>query len=163
MSNKKLTHVTESGAARMVNISDKNTTSRTAVASARVIISNALLKALKENSLAKGDAFAVARIAGIMAAKKTDQLIPLCHTLPLASIDIDIQLQDNPPLVQITTIAKSDYKTGVEMEALTAAGIAALTIYDMGKSIDKCIVIEKIQLESKTGGKSGDWSRQVEN
>jgi cyclic pyranopterin monophosphate synthase len=161
MSNKKLTHVTETGAARMVDISDKKITERTAVASARVLISNALLKALKENSLAKGDALAVARVAGIMAAKKTDQLIPLCHTLPLSSIEIDIKLKDTPPSVLITTTAKSDYKTGVEMEALTAASVAALTIYDMGKSIDKGIVIEKVQLESKRGGKSGDWIRKA--
>ena len=157
MSEKKMTHVTETGAARMVDISDKNTTDRAAVASARVLISSILLKALKENSLAKGDALAVARIAGIMSAKKTDQLIPLCHTLPLSSIDVDIQLEENPPAVEITATAKTSYKTGVEMEALTAASVAALTIYDMGKSIDKGIIVEHIRLESKHGGRSGDW------
>jgi cyclic pyranopterin phosphate synthase len=161
MSTKKMTHVTESGAARMVDISDKKATTRTAVASACVLISDELLTALKENTLAKGDALAVARIAGIMAAKKTDQLIPLCHTLPLSSIDIDIQLNENQPSVLITTTAKSNYKTGVEMEALTAASVAALTIYDMGKSIDKGIIIEQVRLESKTGGKSGDWTRKA--
>ncbi len=161
MSEKKMTHLTESGAARMVDISGKENSDRTAVASARVLISSVLLKALKDNSLAKGDALSVARIAGIMAAKKTDQLIPLCHTLPLSSIDVDIQLEENPPAVKIITTAKTSYKTGVEMEALTAAGVAALTIYDMGKSIDKGIVIEQIRLESKQGGKSGDWFREV--
>lgn len=161
MSEKKMTHLTKSGAARMVDISNKEKTDRTAVASARVVISNNLLKALKENSLAKGDALSTARIAGIMAAKKTDQLIPLCHTLPLSSVDIDIQLEENPPAVKIVTTAKTSYKTGVEMEALTAAGVAALTIYDMGKSIDKGIVIEHIRLESKQGGKSGNWFREA--
>ena len=160
MSEKKMTHVTESGAARMVDISGKEKTDRTAVASARVVISNDLLKALKENSLAKGDALAVARIAGIMAAKKTDHLIPLCHTLPLSSIDIDIHLEENPPAVKIITTAKTGYKTGVEMEALTAASVAALAIYDMGKSIDKGIIIEQVRLESKQGGKSGNWFRE---
>ncbi len=161
MSPKKMTHLTESGAARMVDISNKKITERTAVATARVSISNVLLKALKENTLAKGDALAVARIAGIMAAKKTDQLIPLCHTLPLASIEIDVLLEEKPPAVIITAKAKSSYKTGVEMEAMTAASVAALTIYDMGKSIDKGIIIEQVRLESKQGGKSGDWRREA--
>jgi cyclic pyranopterin phosphate synthase len=161
MSEKKMTHVTESGATRMVDISDKKITERTAVASARVSISSILLKALKDNTLAKGDALAVARIAGITAAKKTDQLIPLCHTLPLASIEIDIQLEEKPPAVIITATAKTSYKTGVEMEALTVASVAALTIYDMGKSIDKGIIIEQVRLESKRGGKSGNWRREA--
>ena len=161
MSEKKMTHVTESGAARMVDISDKKITDRIAVATARVSISSILLKALKDNTLAKGDALAVARVAGITAAKKSGQLIPLCHTLPLSSIEINIQLEEKPPSVILTATAKTSYKTGVEMEALTAASVAALTIYDMSKSIDKGIIIEQVRLESKQGGKSGDWRRKA--
>jgi len=104
---------------------------------------------------------AVARIAGILAAKKTDQLIPLCHSIPLSKITIDLKLEDEPSSIKISATAKTSYKTGVEMEALTAVSVAALTIYDMGKSIDKNMIIEQIRLERKSGGKSGDWERKT--
>jgi len=159
MSNKKMSHVDKNGHARMVDIGSKSEIERIATASAVVLVSPALLKLLKENGLEKGDALAIARTAGIMAAKKTDQLIPLCHSLPLTQVSIDLNLVDDPPSVHILTTAKTAYKTGVEMEALTAASVAALTIYDMSKAVDRGIIIERIQLESKAGGKSGDWKR----
>ncbi len=160
MSNSKLTHVDTTGKAKMVDVGDKTDSARTAVASARVLVSPELMELLKNNALAKGDALAVARIAGIQAAKRTDQLIPLCHPLPISHLAIEIALSDAPTAVDIRAEAKTTYKTGVEMEALTAASVAALTIYDMGKAIDKGMVIEHIRLESKDGGKSGPWRRE---
>lgn len=162
MNGNKMTHLTKSGKVRMVDIGNKEDSSRTAVATARVLISDRLLNLLKENSLEKGDALSVARIAGILAAKQTDRLIPLCHTIPLSSVTIDLELDEDPPAVIITAIAVTTYKTGVEMEALTAASIAALTIYDMGKSVDREMVIDQIKLESKDGGKTGRWQRESE-
>lgn len=159
MSDSKLTHVDSRGKAKMVDVSDKTDSARTALASARVLVSPELMELLKNNTLAKGDALAVARIAGIQAAKKTDQLIPLCHPLPISHLAVEITLNDNPPAVDILAEAKTTYKTGVEMEALTAASVAALTIYDMGKAVDKGMVIEHIRLERKDGGKSGAWRR----
>ncbi len=160
MSKSRLTHLNKEGEARMVDVDEKETTSRKAIASGRILVSTKLLDLLRENGLKKGDAFAVGRIAGILAAKKTDQLIPLCHSIPLSKISIDLELQDSPSSILITAEAKTSYKTGVEMEALTAVSVAALTIYDMGKSVDKDMTIERIRLESKTGGKSGDWKRK---
>jgi len=160
MSNSKLTHVDSTGKAKMVDVGDKADSARTAVASARVLVSPELMELLKNNALAKGDALAVARIAGIQAAKRTDQLIPLCHPLPISHLAVEITLSDAPTAVDIRAEAKTTYKTGVEMEALTAAAVAALTIYDMGKAIDKGMVIEHIRLESKDGGKSGPWRRE---
>lgn len=159
MSSKKLTHLNTAGEANMVDIDKKNSTSRTAIATGRILISDELSALLQKNELKKGDALAAARIAGIMAAKKTDRLIPLCHSIPLSKISIDLEFKNNPSAIKISATAKTSYKTGVEMEALTAVTVAALTIYDMGKSIDKKMVIDQIRLESKTGGKSGDWKR----
>lgn len=161
MSKDKLTHVGDHGKAQMVNIGEKSITMRRAVASARVLVSETLLHRLRENSLAKGDALAVARIAGIQAAKRTDELIPLCHSLPLLSVSVELELCDKPPSVLITTEARAEYETGVEMEALTAASIAALAIYDMGKAVDRGIVIDWVRLERKEGGKSGVWERKT--
>lgn len=143
----------------MVDVGHKAITERRAVASARVRVSPGLLSALRDNTLEKGDAFSVARLAGIQAAKRTAELIPLCHTLPLTHVSVDLSLTEDPPAVHVKTEARSSYMTGVEMEALTAAAVAALTVYDMGKSIDRGIVIECLRLEHKSGGQSGTWER----
>ncbi len=160
MKKKKLTHITEGGEARMVDVGRKEDTERYAVVRARVLISTELLSRLRENSLEKGDALATARIAGIQGAKKTAELIPLCHPIPLTSISVDLKLIESPPSVEIKSTARARYKTGVEMEALTGAAIAALTIYDMGKAIDRGMVIEVIELVEKSGGRSGHWKRE---
>ena len=157
MKQKKLTHVGPEGEARMVDISGKATTERRAVAEGRVLISSELLQQLQENTLGKGDALAAARIAGIMAAKKTADIIPLCHTLPLAYIGVDLELKDKPPSVEIRAEARASYATGVEMETLTAVSAAALTIYDMGKAVDRGMTIDSIRLVEKSGGRSGRW------
>jgi len=160
MKKKKLTHVDAKGEARMVDISRKPDSDRSAVAEAKVCISKELLVHLQENTLTKGDALSTARIAGIQAAKRTADIIPLCHTLPLAFVSVDLKLIENPPAVKITAEARSHYKTGVEMEALMAVSIAALTIYDMGKAVDKNMTIESLRLVEKSGGKSGRWRRK---
>jgi cyclic pyranopterin phosphate synthase len=152
----KLSHFDEAGQASMVDVSEKLPTRRTATASAFVELSAAVLVALPQNP--KGDPLEVARFAGIQAAKRTSELIPMCHPLPLTHIDVQARIEDDG--VRITATAATLGPTGVEMEAITAASIAALTIYDMTKALDKGIVIRHIQLESKTGGKSGDYSRQ---
>jgi cyclic pyranopterin phosphate synthase len=154
-SHPKLTHFTEAGQATMVDVSAKQPTCRTATASAFVEISAAVLEALPANP--KGNPLEVARFAGIQAAKRTAGLIPMCHPLPLSHIDVQAEVV--PGGVRITATAATVGPTGVEMEALTAASIAALTIYDMTKALDKAIVIRNIQLESKSGGKSGDFRR----
>lgn len=159
MKKKKLTHVTEKGKARMVDVGGKEDTERYAIVKARVLISKELLSRLREDTLEKGDALSTARIAGILGAKKTAELIPLCHPIPLTSISVDLKLLESPPSVEIESTARANYKTGVEMEALTGATIAALTIYDMGKAIDRGMVIEKIELVEKSGGRSGHWKR----
>lgn len=143
----------------MVDVGSKEDTERYAVARGRVLISKKLLSRLRENSLEKGDALAVARIAGIQGAKKTAELIPLCHPIPLTFISVDLKLVESPPSVEIKSAARARYKTGVEMEALTGAAIAALTIYDMGKAIDRGMVIEAIELVEKSGGRSGHWKK----
>lgn len=150
-----LTHLDETGAARMVDVSDKQVTVREAVAAGRLRMSNEALNAIRSQSAAKGDAVAVARVAGIMAAKRTSDLIPLCHPLPIGRIAIDFSYEANAVAVRATVATEG--KTGVEMEALTAVSVALLTLYDMGKAIDKAMVIEGVRLVSKTGGKSGDW------
>lgn len=152
----KLSHFDEFGHARMVDVSAKQSTRRTATASAFVELSENVLAALPSNP--KGNPLEVARIAGIQAAKRTSELIPMCHPLPLTHVDVqaDIALGG----VSIKATAATTGQTGVEMEALTAAAIAALTVYDMTKALDKAIVIRKVQLESKTGGKSGDYARK---
>jgi cyclic pyranopterin monophosphate synthase len=151
-----LSHYDDSGKASMVDVSAKTPTRRTATASAFVELSAAVIAALPNNP--KGDPLEVARFAGIQAAKRTSELIPMCHPLPLTHVDVQARIEGNG--VRITATAATIGATGVEMEALTAASIAALTVYDMTKALDKAIVIRNIQLESKTGGKSGDFSRE---
>lgn len=152
-----LTHLDEQGAAHMVDISAKTATVREAVASGRIVMSAEALAALRAGSLAKGDALAVARVAGIMAAKQTSALIPLCHPLALSKVAIEIAFEADG--VSVTATAVTTGQTGVEMEAMTATSIALLTLYDMAKSIDKGMTIGEIGLASKSGGKSGPWRR----
>jgi cyclic pyranopterin monophosphate synthase len=151
----KLSHYDEAGKASMVDVSAKHDSRRTATASAFVELSAAVLAALPSNP--KGNPLEVARIAGIQAAKRTSELIPMCHPLPLTHVDVQAEVAAGG--VRITASAATTGPTGVEMEALTAATVAALTVYDMTKALDKGIVIRNVQLESKTGGKSGDFSR----
>lgn len=151
----KLTHLDEQGQARMVDISAKSPTHRTAIATGRIRMSADALAAIRDGHAAKGDVLATARIAGIMAAKKTGELIPLCHPLALDSVTVDFSFTINA--IEVEAKASLSGKTGVEMEALTAASLALLTIYDMAKAIDKGMVIEEVRLITKTGGKSGDW------
>jgi cyclic pyranopterin phosphate synthase len=150
-----LTHLDEAGAARMVDVGGKAITRREAVAAGRITMNAAAATAIAQGAVAKGDVLATARIAGIMAAKRTSELIPLCHPLPLTSVEIALDLA--PDGVAVTATAATEGKTGVEMEALTAASVALLTVYDMAKAIDKAMVIDGVRLVSKTGGKSGDW------
>ena len=152
-----LTHLDEHGAARMVDVSAKAVTTREAVASGTIHLSADALAAIRAGSVQKGDVLAVARVAGIMAAKKTSDLIPLCHPLPLSSVSIDFTFGDG--CIQTQAIARTNGQTGVEMEALTAVSAALLTIYDMAKALDKAMIIGDIMLNKKTGGKSGDWVR----
>jgi len=152
----KLTHLNPSGEAHMVDVSAKADTLRTAIAQSQVELTAAIVAAITDHNLPKGDLYATARIAGIQAAKKCSDLIPLCHPLPLSKITVDIELQGNSLL--ITALCKTRGKTGVEMEALTAASVAALTVYDMCKGLDKGMIIRETKLLEKSGGKSGDWS-----
>jgi cyclic pyranopterin phosphate synthase len=152
---KKLSHYDRRGSAKMVDVSDKSATRREARASAFVSLKRSVLEALPKNP--KGDALEVARLAGIMAAKRTAELIPMCHPLPLSHIDVTLRLCENG--VAVTSKVITTAVTGVEMEALVAASVAALTVYDMCKALDKGIEIREIMLESKSGGKSGDYSR----
>jgi cyclic pyranopterin monophosphate synthase len=154
-----LTHIDAQGQARMVDVGDKATTRREAVASGRVVMAPATLAALRAGTLAKGDVLAVARVAGIMAAKETPRLIPLCHQIPLGSVTVDFEFDDAANAVAITASAKTVGQTGAEMEALTAVSVAALTIYDMCKAIDREMTISDVQLARKSGGKSGDFTR----
>jgi cyclic pyranopterin phosphate synthase len=151
-----LTHLDDHGAARMVDVGAKAVTRRSATAEARVRLQPATLALISEGRLPKGDVFAVARIAGIQAAKKTADLIPLCHPLMLSSVQVELQ-PDGPDAVRITATCALAGQTGVEMEALTAASVAALTLYDMCKAVDKGMVIESVRLLEKTGGRSGDF------
>ncbi len=151
-----LTHLDESGAARMVDVSAKPDTERRAVAKGRITMSLDAACAIRDGSVAKGDVLAVARVASIMAAKRTGDLIPLCHPLPITSAAIDLTVDETG--VTATATVTTTGKTGVEMEAMTAVSVALLTIYDMAKAIDKAMTIGAIRLLSKTGGKSGDWT-----
>ncbi len=153
----KLTHTDSRGKANMVDVSDKQSTLRIAEAYGIVRVSKDVFKAIKNNTLKKGDVLTAAKIAGIQAAKKTSELIPLCHNIFISKIDVDIKLNARKTLVEIHSYAKTNSQTGVEMEALTAVTIAALTVYDMCKAIDKSMVISEIKLLSKSGGKSGDY------
>jgi cyclic pyranopterin phosphate synthase len=158
----KITHIDEKGDIHMVDIGDKADTLRKAEAFARVIVSKELLLKLTENKLTKGNALTTAKIAGIQAAKKTADLIPLCHPIPITNISLETDIIKERSAVEIKSTVQTYYKTGVEMEALTAVAVAALTIIDMGKSVDRNIVIESINLLSKSGGKSGKWQRKKE-
>ena len=151
-----LTHIDEAGAARMVDVGGKAVTAREAVASGRITMSAEAAAAIGAGTAKKGDVLAVARVAGIMAAKRTSDLIPLCHPLPLTKVEIDLVV-DATGVTATATVA-TDGKTGVEMEALTAVSVALLTVYDMAKAIDKAMVIDGVRLLEKRGGKSGDWT-----
>jgi cyclic pyranopterin phosphate synthase len=154
-----LTHIDEHGRAKMVDTSEKAITARRAVASARVLMSTATVAAIRNQTTPKGDPLETARLAGIIAAKRTADLIPLCHPLPLTHVEVRAELTDEGVYLEaeVTTMAQ----TGVEMEALTAVSVAALTVYDMCKALDKGMTISDVRLELKTGGKSGDYRRET--
>jgi cyclic pyranopterin monophosphate synthase len=154
-----LSHYDESGRARMVDVSDKPATKRVAVASAKVLLSEKTLEALRTRTNPKGDPLEVARIAGIMAAKRTSELIPLCHQIPLSKVNVDARVTESG--IELTAEAITTSQTGVEMEALTAVSVAALTIYDMCKAVQRDIEITAVRLESKTGGKE-DYARHID-
>ena len=155
--NDKLSHIDENGKAQMVDVGNKEDTKRSATASGKVFMSVETIEALKKQELQKGDVLGVARVAGIQAAKKTSDLIPLCHPLAVNFASVDFRIKESH--VEIEATVKTSGKTGVEMEALTACSVTALTIYDMCKAMDKSVTIEEIKLLEKTGGKSGDWHR----
>ena len=153
-----LTHLDEAGAARMVDVGGKAVTGREAIATGRITMSAEAARAIAEGAVAKGDVLAVARVAGIMAAKRTSDLIPLCHPLPLTRASLDLAVEAGG--VSATATVASAGQTGVEMEALTAVSVALLTIYDMAKALDKGMTIGGVRLLRKTGGKSGDWTAE---
>jgi cyclic pyranopterin monophosphate synthase len=157
----KLSHVDAEGQARMVDVGAKTETHRVARAAGTIRMKAATLEAIRSNEIAKGDVLGVARLAGIMAAKKTADLIPLCHPLPLTDIDVQLSLDPKLPGVRVEATSQTVARTGVEMEALTAVSVALLTVYDMAKAIDREMVIGDIVLLAKTGGKGGPWSRLV--
>ena len=154
-----LTHTDESGRARMVDVSAKNPSPRVAIATGAIRMSAITLDALRKNSLKKGDVLAVARVAGIMAAKNTASVIPLCHPISLTDIGVEFTFDDSLPGIRVETRASTMERTGVEMEALNAAAIALLTIYDMAKALDRGMTITSIALIEKSGGASGSWKR----
>lgn len=151
-----LTHIDASGAAHMVDVSAKPDTVREAVAQGAITMTPEVIAAIRAGDIKKGDVLGTARIAGIMAAKQTSSLIPLCHPLPISSVSVDFDYTDTG--IRVKTRVRTAGKTGVEMEALTAASIALLTIYDMAKALDKAMVIGPVRLLAKSGGKSGDWT-----
>ncbi|MCA1983173.1 MAG: cyclic pyranopterin monophosphate synthase MoaC [Nocardioides sp.] len=153
----RLTHVDETGAARMVDVSEKAVSARVATASGRVLVSPEVIGLLRGEGVPKGDALAVARIAGIMGAKKTPDLIPLCHPLAISGVKVELAVADDA--VEIHATVKTTDRTGVEMEALTAVTVAALTVIDMVKAVDKAATITDVRVETKSGGKSGEWRR----
>jgi cyclic pyranopterin monophosphate synthase len=155
-----LTHLDVHGHAAMVDVADKAVTSREAAAQGEVQMSPSTLAAIREGNVPKGDVLAAARIAGIMAAKRTPELIPLCHTLLLSKVAVDFEIDDVQNRVVITATVRCKGQTGVEMEALTAVSVAALTIYDMAKALEKGMTLGPIRLLEKSGGKSGDWKRE---
>lgn len=157
-----LTHLNEQGRGKMVDVSHKGDTTRVAVARGEILMKPKTLSFIKEGGIAKGDVLAVAQVAGIMGAKRTPDLIPMCHPLLLTGIDMSFFINEAESLVEIEAIVKLTGKTGVEMEALTAVSVAALTIYDMCKAVDKEMVIQNIRLAVKSGGKSGDFIREGE-
>ncbi len=155
--NARLTHLSAEGKADMVDVSEKDVTTRTATASGTVSMARETLDMILAGNAKKGDVVAAARLAGIMAAKKTHDLIPLCHPLALTKISVDVEPDPALPGLRVTAFAKLDGKTGVEMEALTAVAVACLTIYDMAKAVDRGMTIQDVRVEEKTGGRSGDW------
>ena len=154
----RLTHVDETGQARMVDVTDKDVTARTARATGKVLLSAEAITALRDNQVPKGDALAVARIAGIQGAKRTPDLIPLCHPIALHGVKVELRVEDDGVFIEATT--KTADRTGVEMESLTSVSVAALTVIDMVKAIDPAAVITQVRVESKEGGKTGMWVRQ---
>jgi len=150
-----LTHLDAEGHARMVDVGDKAVTAREATATGRITMSHDALTAIRHGLVKKGDVLAVARVAGIMAAKRTSDLIPLCHPLPLTRVALDLSIDEDG--IVATAVCATDGKTGVEMEALTAVSVALLTVYDMAKALDRGMVIDGVRLLAKSGGKSGDW------
>lgn len=157
MKGKDFSHTDKSGRAKMVDVSSKKKTLRTAEAYGEVQVSKKVFEKIKSNQIQKGDVLAVARIAGIQAAKKTSELIPLCHNIFISSVEVDINLNEKKKSIGIKSFVKTTAQTGIEMEALTAVSVVALTIYDMCKALDKSITIKEIKLLSKTGGKSGKF------
>src|SRR2546425_472110 len=153
----KLTHIDEQGRAKMVDTTEKSVTERRAIASARVLMSARTMSAIRNHTTPKGDPLETARLAGVMAAKRTAELIPLCHPLPLTHVDVRADMKDDAVYLEAEVSTKA--QTGVEMEALTAVSVAALTVYDMCKALDKSMTITDVRLELKTGGKSGDFKR----
>jgi cyclic pyranopterin phosphate synthase len=156
MTEQHLSHLDERGAARMVDVSAKPITAREAIAEATISMQPSTLALIQRGGIPKGDVFAVARIAGIMAAKQTSTLIPMCHPLPISAVEVDVA-PDGETRVRIRATVRTTSQTGVEMEALTAAGVAALTIYDMCKAADRGMAVEHVRLLEKRGGKSGEW------
>ncbi|MDQ3663997.1 MAG: cyclic pyranopterin monophosphate synthase MoaC [Actinomycetota bacterium] len=157
----RLTHLDETGAARMVDVSGKDVTARTATASGRVRVSPEVVSLLRGDGVPKGDALGVARVAGIQAAKRTADLVPLCHPIAVSRVEVDLRVDDDA--VAITALVGTADRTGVEMEALTAVSVAALTLIDMVKAVDRGAVIEHVRLESKDGGRRGPWRREAES
>jgi len=155
-----LTHLDERGQARMVDVAEKPETHRVAVARGRVSLRPETLQLVREGRAAKGDVLAVARVAGIMAAKRTAELIPLCHPLPLTKVEVDVRTNEQDTCLEIEARVETVSRTGVEMEALTAVAVAALTVYDMLKAVDRGMTIDRIQLIEKAGGRSGTWQRE---
>ena len=153
----RLTHLDESGGAHMVDVGDKAVTTRTAVAEGTVTMKPETLALIRDGLAKKGDVIATARIAGIMAAKKTHELIPLCHPLLLTKVSLDVEIDETLPGLRLRALARVGGQTGVEMEALTAVSVACLTVYDMAKAVDRGMVVGGIRLLEKSGGKSGDW------
>ncbi len=152
-----LTHVDEGGAARMVDVSGKAVTERQAEATGRVLISHSVVELLRGDGVPKGDALGVARVAGILAAKRTSDLVPLCHPLSISGVTVDLKVADDA--VEISATVRTTDRTGVEMEALTAVSVAALTVVDMVKAVDKATVIDDVKIVAKSGGRSGTWTR----
>jgi cyclic pyranopterin phosphate synthase len=154
----RLSHIDDTGHARMVDVTAKDETLRVAVARGRVTMRQETLRLLLRGEIAKGNVLTTAQIAGVQAAKKTSELIPMCHPLLLTGIDVDLQADEAAGAIEITATVRTTGKTGVEMEALTAVAVAGLTVYDMCKAVDRGMQVEAVRLVSKTGGKSGDWS-----
>ena len=157
----KLTHLNERGEAHMVDVGEKHETERVAVAEGRITMQPETLSLIREGKTPKGDVLSAARIAGIMAAKKTAELIPLCHPLPLTAVDVELTLNNDPPHVHCVARVATRARTGVEMEALVAVELALLTVYDMCKAVDRAMTLTDIRLLSKSGGRSGDWRRDT--